>query len=60
MLPYLGNMITLPGDPVTLLRYPSYPTFTDKVICRLRGKLSHYRGALKCSYGCFVWYEADH
>jgi len=29
--------------------YPSYPTFTDRVICGLRGKLSHYSGALRCS-----------
>jgi len=25
-----------PWDPVTLLRYPSYPTFTGKVILELR------------------------
>ena len=29
------------------LRNPSYPTFTDKVICGLRGKLSHYGGAFR-------------
>jgi len=47
-LPYLSNMITLPWDP-------SYPTFTDKVICGVSGKLSYlvglldvYRAALYC------------
>ena len=50
LLPYLGAQSAHQ-------RNLSYPTFTDKVICGLRGKLSHYGGALRCLEGSFVWYE---
>ena len=34
--PTFGIWPFCPWDPVTLLRYPSYPTFTGKVILELR------------------------
>ena len=39
-----------PWTPVTLLRSPSYPTFTGKVILELRGRLPHILWALGCSW----------
>ena len=41
LLPYLG------AQKVHQRNY-CYPTFTNKVICGLRGKLSHSGGALRC------------
>ena len=38
----------------------SYPTFTNKVICGLRGKLSHYGRALRCYESRFIWYETGY
>ena len=45
------------GSEVTLPWKHDYSTFTDRVICGLRGKLSHYGGALRCLLGPFIWHE---
>ena len=47
--PTLGIWSLCPWTPVTLLRYPSYPTFTGKVILELRGRLPHIIWALRYS-----------
>jgi len=48
--PTLGIWSFCPWTPVTLLRSPSYPTFTGKVILELRGRLPHILWALRCSW----------
>jgi len=48
--PTLGIWSLCPWTPDTLLRCPSYPTFTGKVILELRGRLPHIQGALRCSW----------
>jgi len=48
--PILGIWLLCPWVPVTLLRNPSYPTFTSKVILELRGLLPHILRALRCSW----------
>ena len=53
LLPYLGVQSAHQ-------RNLSYSTFTDKVICGLRGKLSHNGEALRYHESCFVWHETGH
>jgi len=48
--PTLGILSFGPWTPVTLLRGPSYPTFTGKVILELRGRLPHILLAIRCSW----------
>ena len=48
--PTLGIWLLCPWVPVTLLRNPSYPTFTRKLILELRGRLPHILWALRCSW----------
>jgi len=48
--PILGIWSLCPWTPVTLLRSPSYPTCTGKVILELRGRLRHILWALRCSW----------
>ena len=58
--PTLNTLLPYLGVQSVHQRNPSYPTFTDKVISGLRGKLSHYGGALRC-YEChFEWHEAGY
>ena len=58
--PTLGTLLPYLGAQSAYQRNPSYPTFTDKVICGLRGKLSHYGGALRCSEIRLIWYETGY
>ena len=46
----MGIWLLCPWTPVTLLRCPSYPTFTGKVILELRGRLPHILWAIRCSW----------
>ena len=45
--PTLGIWSLCPWTPFTLLRSPSYPTFTSKVIQELGGRLPHILWALR-------------
>ena len=49
-LPYLGTYMVN-------LKNPSDPTCTNKVVCRLKGKLSHYDRSLRYYKSSFVWHE---
>ena len=58
--PTLGTFFPYLGHSDGHLRNPSYPTFTDKVICGLRGKLSDYCSALRYIQSHFVWHKMSY
>jgi len=47
--PTLGIWSLCSWISVTLMKYPSYPTLTGKVILELRGQLPDILWALRCS-----------
>ena len=50
----------MPMDPVTLLRYPSYPTFTGKVIIELEVDCLTFYGLLDVLGRTRIWTGRPH